>query len=94
MALGQTLDGMRVWDIRRAVQMIHFIRDADVAKVEITASGPMGVNALYASLFESSVRRIEFEQPAHVHTPKARIILACCGSRTSRKCWMPSARRL
>ena len=37
MAWGQTLDGMRVWDIRRAIQMIHFVRDADVAKVEITA---------------------------------------------------------
>lgn len=59
MALGQTLDGMRVWDIRRAIQMIHFVRDADVAKVEITASSEMGVNALYASWFEPSVRRIE-----------------------------------
>ena len=59
MLLGQTLDGMRVWDIRRAVQMIHFVRDADVAKVELHASGPMGVNALHASLFESSVRRLD-----------------------------------
>ena len=47
--LGQTLDGMRVWDIRRAVQMIHFVRDADVAKVELQATGQMGVNALYAA---------------------------------------------
>jgi dienelactone hydrolase len=59
MALGQTLDGMRAWDIRRAIQMIHFVRDADVAKVEMAASGQMGVNTLYASLFESSVRRVE-----------------------------------
>jgi len=59
MALGQTLDGMRVWDIRRAVQMIHFVRDADVAKVELQAAGQMGVNALYASLFEASVRKLE-----------------------------------
>jgi dienelactone hydrolase len=68
MALGQTLDGMRVWDIRRAVQMIHFVRDGDVAKVEITASGPMGVNSLYASLFEPSVRRIELSQLPQSHT--------------------------
>ena len=59
MLLGQTLDGMRVWDIRRAVQMIHFVRDADVAKVELHASGEMGINALYASLFESSVRHLD-----------------------------------
>ena len=39
--------------------MIRFVRDADVAKVELAASGPMGVNALYASLFEASVRHVE-----------------------------------
>ncbi len=68
MALGQTLDGMRVWDIRRAIQMIHFVRDGDVAKVEITTTGTMGVNALYASLFESSVRRMELSQLPKSHT--------------------------
>ncbi len=62
MLLGQTLDGMRVWDIRRAVQMVHFVREADVAKVELRASGTMGVNALYAALFEPGVRRLEFAQ--------------------------------
>ena len=68
MLLGQTLDGMRVWDIRRAVQMIHFVRDADVAKVELQATGQMGVNALYASLFESSVRRLELSELPKSHT--------------------------
>ena len=68
MALGQTLDSMRVWDIRRAIQMIHFVRDGDVAKVEITASGQMGVNALYASLFESSVRHLELSGLSKSHT--------------------------
>lgn len=71
MALGQTLDGMRVWDIRRAVQMIHFVRDGDVAKVEITAAGQMGVNALYTSLFEPSVRRLELSDlpKSHIESP-------------------------
>jgi hypothetical protein len=67
MLLGQTLDGMRVWDIRRAVKTIHFVRDADVAKVEINALGQMGVNALYASLFESSVRRLELNELPKSH---------------------------
>jgi hypothetical protein len=67
MLLGQTLDGMRVWDIRRAVQMIHFVRDADVAKVELQATGQMGVNALYSSLFESSVRRLELSDLPKSH---------------------------
>ncbi len=67
MLLGQTLDGMRVWDIRRAVQMIHFVRDADVAKVELRATGQMGVNALYASLFEPSVRKLELRDVPKSH---------------------------
>jgi hypothetical protein len=71
MALGQTLDGMRVWDIRRAIQMVHFIRDADVAKVQLTASGQMGVNLLYAALFEASVRRVELNAlpKSHMDVP-------------------------
>jgi hypothetical protein len=59
MLLGQTLDGMRVWDIRRAVQLIHFVREADGAKVELAARGNMAVNAAYAALFEPGVRRLE-----------------------------------
>ena len=59
MLLGQTLDGMRVWDIRRAVQMVHFVREADTAKVELTASGRMAVNARYAAVFEPGIRRLE-----------------------------------
>jgi hypothetical protein len=57
--LGQTLDGMRVWDIRRAVQMVHFVREADTAKVELTANGRMAVNARYAAAFEASIRKLE-----------------------------------
>jgi hypothetical protein len=67
MLLGQTADGMRVWDIRRAVQMIHFVRDADVAKVELQAAGQTGVNALYASLFEPSVRRLDLSDLPKSH---------------------------
>jgi hypothetical protein len=67
MVLGQTPDGMCVWDIRRAAQIIHFVRDADVAKVELQATGQMGVNALYASLFESSVRRLALSELPKSH---------------------------
>ena len=59
MALGQTVDGMRVWDICRAVQLIHFVREGDPAKVDLIASGPMGVNALYAALFDPGIRRLD-----------------------------------
>jgi dienelactone hydrolase len=59
MLLGQTLDGMRVWDIRRAIQAMHYVREEDKAKVALRANGTMGVNALYAALFEPNVRRLE-----------------------------------
>lgn len=59
MLLGQTLDGMRVWDIRRAVQAIHFLRDGDTAQVELRATGPMAVNARIAALFEPGVRKLD-----------------------------------
>ncbi len=58
MALGQTLDGMRVWDIRRAIQMIHFVRDADLAKVEIHSGGNVGPSAILAALYEPSVKKL------------------------------------
>jgi hypothetical protein len=51
MLLGQTLDSMRVWDIRRAVQALRMMHPTN-APISIQAEGPMAVNALYASLFE------------------------------------------
>lgn len=59
MLLGQTLEGMRVWDIRRAVQAIHFLREGDAAKVELRAAGPMAVNARFAAWFEPGVRKLD-----------------------------------
>jgi hypothetical protein len=61
MLLGQTLDGMRVWDIRRAVQTIHFVREGDTAKIELRAAGAMSSQAQLAALFEPSVRKLEVE---------------------------------
>jgi hypothetical protein len=58
MLLGQTVDGMRVWDIRRAIQTLHYVRADDRAKVELHADGVTSVNALYAALFESNVRKL------------------------------------
>lgn len=56
MLLGQTLDGMRVWDIRRAVQMINSVRDSDSARVDMSSSAVMAISAGFASLFEPGAR--------------------------------------
>lgn len=56
MLLGQTLDGMRVWDIRRAVQALGRIYPD--AAIEVRARADQAVNALYASLFEPGITRM------------------------------------
>jgi dienelactone hydrolase len=61
MLLGQTLDGMRVWDIRRAVQTIHFVREGDMAKIELGAARAMSSHVQLAALYEPSVRTLEVE---------------------------------
>ena len=51
MLLGQTLDGMRAWDIRQAIRTVRSMAGSN-APVRLQAQGNMAVNALYASLFE------------------------------------------
>jgi dienelactone hydrolase len=57
--LGQTLDTMRIWDIRRGVQAIREMEDGGKPKLWLQASGVMAGNALYASLFEKNIHRLD-----------------------------------
>jgi len=59
MLLGQTLDGMRVWDIRCAVRVLRSVTGAETAKIGLQAEGSMSANALYAALFEPDVIRLD-----------------------------------
>jgi dienelactone hydrolase len=52
MLLGQTLDGMRVWDIRRAVQALRSTEAWRETPLTLAAAGDLACDALYASLFE------------------------------------------
>ncbi len=52
MLLGQTLDGMQVWDIRRGLQALRRIGDFGSESLTLKGRGTMGVNLLYAALFE------------------------------------------
>ena len=58
MLLGQTLEGMRVWDVRRGIQAVTSITRKRPAPITLIARGPMGVNALYATLFEPEVKEL------------------------------------
>ncbi len=67
MLLGQTLDGMRVWDVRRAVQALNHIAAIEGLPVMLTARGNMAGIALYASLFEPSVERLDLSELPSTH---------------------------
>ena len=62
MLLGQTLDGMRVWDLRRAIQATREIPATRSKPLTVVAEGQMGVNTLYASLFEPGIQRLNLRQ--------------------------------
>jgi dienelactone hydrolase len=55
--LGQTLDGMQVFDIRRAIQAVRAVppTTGNWDTLDVNSTGRMGVNALYAVLFEPDV---------------------------------------
>jgi hypothetical protein len=61
MLLGQTLDSMRVWDIRRAAQAVKALPEFKQTPLEVRAKGQMGVNAAYAALFEPEIQKLKLE---------------------------------
>jgi hypothetical protein len=61
MLLGQTLDSMRVWDIRRAAQAVKKLPEFKKTPLYVRASGQMGVNAAYAALFEPELQKLKLE---------------------------------
>ncbi len=67
MLLGQTLDGMRVWDIRRAVGALRALPEFQTSPLAMRAAGSMGVNALYAGLFEPTIARLDLSSLPKSH---------------------------
>lgn len=65
--LGQTLDGMRVWDIRRAVQTIRAIPGLEETPLWMQAHRDMAVDAVYASLFEDNIKRLDLHDMPLTH---------------------------
>jgi hypothetical protein len=67
MLLGQTLEGMQVWDVRRAVQATRTLPGAKDLPIRIEASGPMAGVALYAALFEPAVTELQLHDLPRTH---------------------------
>ena len=57
--LGQTVDGMRVWDIRRGIQAMQSIPGLKGKPTWLQGEGNLAALVLYASLFETGVSRLE-----------------------------------
>jgi hypothetical protein len=67
MLLGQTLAGMQVWDVRRAIQAIRSIEAFHGSRIEIDADGSIALLALYASLFEPTPIRLSLANLPRTH---------------------------
>jgi dienelactone hydrolase len=67
MLLGETLDSVRVWDIRRACQALRLGPQTTAAKLELSALRQMAVDVTYASLFETGIDRLHLTSPAASH---------------------------
>jgi len=71
MQLGQTLDGMRVWDVRRAAQALRSVEGFNNVPLWMQGEREMAGITLYASLFEHDVKRLDLWHlnKSHRHGP-------------------------
>ncbi len=60
--IGQTLDGQRVWDVRRAIQALKSIPDLNVP-LTLHGHGEMAGLATYAAIFEPAVNELDLWHP-------------------------------
>ncbi len=65
--IGQTLDGMRVWDVRRAIEAVRTLPHLKDAAVRLQARGSMAGIVLYASLFESGIDQLDVRNLPSTH---------------------------
>lgn len=65
--LGQTLESMQAWDIRRSLQTVRALAGFSDRPVTIQAQGPMAVTALYASYYEPPVQQLLLLEPSSTH---------------------------
>ena len=69
--LGQSLDGMRVWDVRRAVGALRGTKRFGTTPLWLQSERAMAGVTLYASLFEPDVKRLDLYSlsPSHRSGP-------------------------
>jgi hypothetical protein len=65
--LGQTLDGQRVWDVRRALAVLRTVPDLKGVPPWLQGKHDTAGVALYAGLFEPDVARFDLWHPPTSH---------------------------
>jgi dienelactone hydrolase len=65
--LGQTLDGQRVWDVRRGLDVLRGVPELKGAPLWLQGTGDMAGVVLYAALFEPDVARLDLWHPPATH---------------------------
>ena len=65
--LGQTLDGMQTWDIRRSIQTLRELPMYKETPIWLQSEGAMAGNTLYASIFEPNIHRMDLYKLPQTH---------------------------
>jgi hypothetical protein len=65
--LGETLDEAQVWDARRAIQTVREIKELSKIPLWLQSSRAMAGVALYASLFEPDIKRLDLYDLPKTH---------------------------
>ena len=65
--IGQTLDGQRVWDVRRAVACLQGVADLKGVPLTLQGKADMAGVALYAAIFERGVTGLDLWNPPASH---------------------------
>ena len=70
--LGQSLEGMQIWDVRRAIQELQAQSDFAKADLRLVGTGKAAALCLYASLFEKNISELDLTgMPASHHNGPA-----------------------
>ncbi len=69
--IGQTLDGQRVWDVRRSLAALRQVPGLKGVPLWLQGEGALAGIVLYAALFESDVARLKLRHlpPSHLRGP-------------------------
>jgi len=65
--IGQTLDGQRVWDVRRALAVLRGADDLKGVPLWLQGKQTMAGIVLYAALYEPDVARLDLWEPPTTH---------------------------